>query len=153
MSKKKYPIKDLDYPVKYKWKKKFDYNWNIKSDQSTWILPKVLKNQASKNPDKDFLQFSYNKALTFSQVNTAANKIANSLKSYGIKKTDKVSVYMPNSLEICLAWFGILKNGSVMVPINTAYVMDFLQYIIEKIDRYVKISCKKEGLYLPPLHY
>lgn len=143
MSKKKYPIKDLDYPVKYKWKKKFDYNWNIKSDQSTWILPKVLKNQASKNPDKDFLQFSYNKALTFSQVNTAANKIANSLKSYGIKKTDKVSVYMPNSLEICLAWFGILKNGSVMVPINTAYVMDFLQYIIESSDSKIIIIAEE----------
>ena len=41
---------------------------------------------------------------------------------------------MPNSLEICLAWFGILKNGSVMVPVNTAYVMDFLQYIIDSSD-------------------
>ena len=143
MSKKKFPIKDLNYPTTYKWKNKFDYYWNTKSDQRNWTLPKVLINQANTNPNKDFLQFSYDKPLTFSEVNIQANKIANSLKTLGIKKTDKVSVYMPNSLEICLAWFGILKNGSVMVPINTAYVMDFLQYIIESSDSKIIIIAEE----------
>ena len=140
---KKFPIKDLDHPLKYKWNKTFDYNWNTKSDQKNWVLPKVLKDQASLIPDKDFLQFSYDKALTFSEVNKLANRIANSLNKLGINKTDKVSVYMPNSLEICLAWFGILKNGSVMVPINTAYVMDFLQYIIESSDSKIIIIAEE----------
>ena len=140
---KKFPIKDLDHPLKYKWNKTFDYNWNTKSDQKNWVLPKVLKDQASLIPDKDFLQFSYDKALTFSEVNKLANRIANSLNKLGIHKTDKVSVYMPNSLEICLAWFGILKNGSVMVPINTAYVMDFLQYIIESSDSKIIIIAEE----------
>ena len=140
---KKFPIKDLDHPLKYKWNKKFDYNWNTKSNQKNWVLPKVLKDQASLIPNKDFLQFSYDKALTFSEVNKLANQIANSLNKLGIRKTDKVSVYMPNSLEICLAWFGILKNGSVMVPINTAYVMDFLQYIIESSDSKIIIIAEE----------
>ena len=140
---KKFPIKDLDHPLKYKRNKTFDYNWNTKSDQKNWVLPKVLKDQASLIPDKDFLQFSYDKALTFSEVNKLANRIANSLNKLGINKTDKVSVYMPNSLEICLAWFGILKNGSVMVPINTAYVMDFLQYIIESSDSKIIIIAEE----------
>ena len=140
---KKFPIKDLDHPLKYKWNKKFDYNWNTKSDQKNWVLPKVIKDQASLIPNKDFLQFSYDKALTFSEVNKLANRIANSLNKLGINKTDKVSVYMPNSLEICLAWFGILKNGSVMVPINTAYVMDFLQYIIESSDSKIIIIAEE----------
>jgi crotonobetaine/carnitine-CoA ligase len=143
MSKKKFPIKDLAYPTTYKWKNKFDYDWNTKSDQRNWTLPKVLRDQASSNPNKDFLQFSNNKALTFSEVNIQANKIANSLDKLGIKKTDKVSVYMPNSLEICLAWFGILKNGSIMVPVNTAYVMDFLQYIIESSDSKIIIIAEE----------
>ena len=143
MSKKKFPIKDLNYPTTYKWKNKFDYYWNTKSDQRNWTLPNVLVNQAKTNPNKDFLQFSYDKPLTFSEVNIQANKIANSLKTLGIKKTDIVSVYMPNSLEICLAWFGILKNGSVMVPINTAYVMDFLQYIIESSDSKIIIIAEE----------
>ena len=63
---KKFPIKDLDHPLKYKWNKTFDYNWNTKSDQKNWVLPKVLKDQASLIPNKDFLQFSFLSTRIFS---------------------------------------------------------------------------------------
>ena len=140
---KKFEKKDLQYPVDYEWKTNFDYFWNTKSDQKEWVLPKVLKEQSEKNGAKDFLQFSYNNPLTYSEVNTFANQIANSLNKLGVEKGEKVSVYMPNSLELCLSWFGILKNGSVMVPINTAYVMDFLQYIIESSDSKIIIIAEE----------
>lgn len=140
---KKFEKKDLQHPVNYDWKTNFDYFWNTKSNQKEWVLPKVLKEQSEKNGNKDFLQFSYNNPLTYSEVNTLANQIANSLNKLGINKGEKVSVYMPNSLELCLSWFGILKNGSVMVPINTAYVMDFLQYIIESSDSKIIIIAEE----------
>ena len=140
---KKFEKKDLQHTVDYEWKTNFDYFWNTKSDQKEWVLPKVLKEQSEKNGAKDFLQFSYNNPLTYSEVNTFANQIANSLNKLGVEKGEKVSVYMPNSLELCLSWFGILKNGSVMVPINTAYVMDFLQYIIESSDSKIIIIAEE----------
>ena len=140
---KKFEKKDLQHPVNYDWKTNFDYFWNTKSNQKEWDLPKVLKEQSEKNGNKDFLQFSYNNPLTYSEVNTLANRIANSLNKLGVNKGEKVSVYMPNSLELCLSWFGILKNGSVMVPINTAYVMDFLQYIIESSDSKIIIIAEE----------
>ena len=140
---KKFEKKDLQHPVDYEWKTDFDYFWNTKSDQKEWVLPKVLKEQSVRNGTKDFLQFSYNNPLTYSEVNTLANQIANSLNKLGVKKGEKVSVYMPNSLELCLSWFGILKNGSIMVPINTAYVMDFLQYIIESSDSKILIIAEE----------
>ena len=140
---KKFEKKDLQHPVNYDWKTNFDYFWNTKSNQKEWVLPKVLKEQSEKNGNKDFLQFSYNNPLTYSEVNTLANQIANSLNKLGVNKGEKVSVYMPNSLELCLSWFGILKNGSVMVPINTAYVMDFLQYIIESSDSKIIIIAEE----------
>ena len=140
---KKFEKKDLQHPVDYEWKTDFDYFWNTKSDQKEWVLPKVLKEQSEKNGAKDFLQYSYNNPLTYSEVNTLANQIANSLNKLGVEKGEKVSVYMPNSLELCLSWFGILKNGSVMVPINTAYVMDFLQYIIESSDSKIIIVAEE----------
>ena len=140
---KKFEKKDLYHPVDYEWKTDFDYFWNTKSDQKEWVLPKVLKKQSERNGTKDFLQFSYNNPLTYSEVNTLANQIANSLNKLGVKKGEKVSVYMPNSLELCLSWFGILKNGSIMVPINTAYVMDFLQYIIESSDSKILIIAEE----------
>ena len=132
---KKKKNKDLMHPVTYKRENgKFDVDWYKKEDRHDWVLPKVLKEQAKKLGKKPFLQFGYKKPLSFYQTNKLSNKIANGLTSLGINKGEKVAVYMPNSDDYVITWFGILKMGAVMVPINTGYVMDFLQYIIESSD-------------------
>ncbi len=131
-SKKPY---DLRHPITYKRETEpFDVEWYKKENKNNWVLPKVLKNQAKKLGKKPFLQFGYKKPISFFQTNRLANKIANGLIKLGIEKGDKVAVYMPNSADYVITWFGILKMGGVMVPINTAYKMDFLQYIIESSD-------------------
>ncbi|MGH7884917.1 MAG: AMP-binding protein [Thermodesulfobacteriota bacterium] len=127
--------KDLMHPVTYKRENgKFDVDWYLKEDRKDWVLPKILKEQAKKLGKKPFLQFGYKKPLSFHQTNKFSNKIANGLTSLGIQKGEKVAVYMPNSGDYVITWFGILKMGAVMVPINTAYVMDFLFYIIDSSD-------------------
>lgn len=133
-SKSKNIMRDLDHTIKYKRKRKFDVEWYLKSDRKNWVLPKVLKDQARKYGKKPFLQFGYKKPISFYQTNQFANKVANGLIDMGIAKGEKVAVYMPNSDDYVLTWFGILKRGAVMVPINTQYKMDFLQYIIDSSD-------------------
>lgn len=137
MKKRKSPArsKDLMHPVTYRRENgKFDVGWYLKEDMTKWVLPHILKNQAAKLGKKPFLQFGYKKPISFYQTNQLANKVANGLMSLGVKKQEKVAVYMPNSDDYVITWFGILKMGAVMVPVNTAYVMDFLQYIIESSD-------------------
>ncbi len=135
---KKYTRKnplDLKHPITYKRKNgKFDVEWYLKEDKKNWVLPKILREQAKKLGKKPFLQFGYKNPLSFYQTNKLSNKIANGLLKLGISKGDKVAVYMPNSDDYVITWFGILKMGAVMVPINTAYKMDFLQYIIDSSD-------------------
>jgi len=135
---KKYTRKNplnLKHPITDKGKNgKFDVEWYLKEDKKNWVLPKVLREQAKKLGKKPFLQFGYKNPLSFYQTNKLSNKIANGLLKLGISKGDKVAVYMPNSDDYVITWFGILKMGAVMVPINTAYKMDFLQYIIDSSD-------------------
>ena len=90
---KKFEKRDLQHPVEYEWKTNFDYFWNTKSNQKEWVLPKVLKEQSEKNGSKDFLQFSYNKAFTYSEVNTLANQIANSLNKLGKERRESFCIY------------------------------------------------------------
>ncbi len=131
-SKKPY---DLRHPITYKRENEdFDVQWYKKEDKKNWVLPEVLKKQAKKLGKKPFLQFGYKKPISFFQTNKLANKIANGLIKLGIEKGEKVAVYMPNSDDYVITWFGILKMGAVMVPINTAYKMDFLEYIIDSSD-------------------
>ena len=58
---------------------------------------------------------------------------------------------MPNSDDYVITWFGILKMGAVMVPINTAYVMDFLQYIIDSSDAKVLFIAEEYLDRMPPI--
>ena len=126
---------DLRHPITYKRETEdFDVEWYKNEDKNNWVLPEVLKKQAKKLGKKPFLQFGYNKPISFFQTNQLANKVANGLANLGIEKGDRVAVYMPNSDDYVMTWFGILKMGGVMVPINTAYKMDFLQYIIDSSD-------------------
>ena len=77
---KKYEKKDLQHPVDYNWKTEFDYFWNTKSDQKNWILPKVLKDQATKkiqNLKKDLFN------IRFKRIN---NQINNTAQYNEIKK-------------------------------------------------------------------
>lgn len=142
---------DLGHTITYKRRKRFDVEWYLKEDRSKWVLPNVLREQAKKLGRKPFLQFGYRKPLSFYKTNQLANKIANGLKKLGVQKGDKVAVYMPNSEDYVIVWFGILKIGAVMVPINTAYKMDFLQYIIDSSDSKILFIAEEYLDRMPPI--
>lgn len=56
--------------------------------------------------------------LNYAQVNGAANQIAAGLTARGIKKGDKVALGCPNLPYFPMAYYGILKAGAVVVPLN-----------------------------------
>ncbi len=124
--------KDINMNIERK--KPFDPNWYLKEKREEWVLPLILKSMAKKLKNKPFLQYQGEKPLSFQEVNTLANRIGNGLIELGIKKGDRVAVLMPNSSDYVVVWFGILKAGGIMAPINTAYKMDFLEYIIDNSD-------------------
>ncbi len=56
--------------------------------------------------------------LSYAQVNAAANQIANGLVQAGIKKGDTVALSCPNMPYFPIVYYGILKAGAVVVPLN-----------------------------------
>lgn len=56
--------------------------------------------------------------LSYAQVNAAANQVANLLVSRGIRPGDKVALSCPNLPYFPVAYYGILKAGAVVVPLN-----------------------------------
>ncbi len=143
--------KDLRHSITFKRSRKFDVEWYLKEDRTKWTLPRVLKEQARKLGDKPFLKFGAKKPLSFKQTNSLANKVANALKKRGVGKGDKVAVLMPNSDDYVIVWFGILKAGAVMVPINTAYKAGFLQYIIDSSDSAALFIAEEYLDRMPPI--
>jgi long-chain acyl-CoA synthetase len=56
--------------------------------------------------------------LTYAQVNGAANQVANALLEHGLAPGDKVALTCPNVPYFPIVYYGILKAGGVVVPLN-----------------------------------
>jgi len=80
-------------------------------------LVSVLEHSTKEHPEKAAIIFGEN-SFTYSQVNAMANQIASGLKQAGITKGDKVALSCPNLPYFPLVYYGILKAGAVVVPVN-----------------------------------
>lgn len=58
-------------------------------------------------------------SLTWAEVDVEVNRRATRLAEAGMRPGDRVAVRMPNGIPYCLAVFGVLRAGGVLVPLNT----------------------------------
>ena len=58
------------------------------------------------------------KEITWNEFDADANRVANALIAKGIQKGDKVVHLMMNCIEWLPAYFGILRTGAWVVPLN-----------------------------------
>ncbi|MBA2736128.1 MAG: AMP-binding protein, partial [Pyrinomonadaceae bacterium] len=56
--------------------------------------------------------------LTYAETNAKANQVANALRDLGIGKGDKIALSCPNLPYFPIVYYGILKTGAVVVPLN-----------------------------------
>ena len=56
--------------------------------------------------------------LTYKQVNDKANQVANALQEMGVGFGDKVALSCPNLPFFPMIYYGILKTGATVVPLN-----------------------------------
>ncbi len=80
-------------------------------------LSVLLEDSARKYPNRDALVLGETR-LTYAQVNGAANQVANLLVERGIKPGEKVALSCPNLPYFPIVYYGILKAGAVVVPLN-----------------------------------
>jgi len=69
------------------------------------------------------------RTLTWREFNNEINKVANYLeKRLGIKKGDRVLHLLHNSLEWIIIYFGIIKIGGVVVPLNFRFISEDIKH-------------------------
>ena len=74
------------------------------------------------------------KRYTWSEVDDRVNTIANALIANGVKKGDKVAMWMFNSDYFVFAFYGIVKTGAVAVPVNFRLTPPEAEYIFDNCD-------------------
>jgi long-chain acyl-CoA synthetase len=81
------------------------------------LVQHFLENSAARLPNKVAL-ICDGKRLTYSEINEQADQLAASLITLGIKRQDRVIIFMDNSAESVVSLFGILKAGAIFILLN-----------------------------------
>jgi len=72
--------------------------------------------------------------ITYKEFDSRTDEISCALSRIGIKRGDHIGVLHPNSPEVLLAYFGIIKMGCVAIPINTIYTPREIKHILNNSD-------------------
>ncbi|NIR64177.1 MAG: long-chain fatty acid--CoA ligase, partial [Gammaproteobacteria bacterium] len=93
------------------------------------LVQNFLERSAERLPNKTALVCGADR-YTYSDINVKANRLANALIEKGVRRGDRVVIYMPNSMEVVVGLFAVLKAGGTFVVVNHTTKRDKLTYIL-----------------------
>ncbi|MQW77355.1 AMP-binding protein [Nocardioides sp. dk4132] len=99
----------------------------------SYNLSSLLEDSAAKYPDRDAVVLGDTR-LSYSSINAFANMCANLLVERGIGPGDKVALSCPNTPYFTIVYFGILKAGATVVPLNVLLKGREIAYHLEDSD-------------------
>lgn len=80
----------------------------------------MLEEMAQKYPDKPCTIFR-GAVITYHEMSKVTDRLAAGIAELGIKKGDRVGIFMPNTPQFVITFFAILKAGAVVVAVNPLY--------------------------------
>ena len=69
--------------------------------------------------------------ISFGQLRETSNRLANVLRAHGIKRGDRVAIFMPQAPEVAAAHIAVYKLGAVVLPIAILFGPDALSYRLQ----------------------
>ncbi|MGD9720989.1 MAG: long-chain fatty acid--CoA ligase [Pirellulales bacterium] len=100
----------------------------------------VLSENAQRVPDRVAV-ISEEQKLTYGELETLSNRLASSLAKLGLHQGQKMLLMLPNIPEFVVAYYGILKPGGVVVPINILYKQREIEFLLEDSEAIGIIAC------------
>ena len=83
--------------------------------------------------------------VTYAQFHREAERIARGLLALGVKKDDKVALWLPTRPEWLSAQYGCALIGAVVVALNTRYKAHELRYILRQSDATTLLCADHSG--------
>src|SRR3954467_11147542 len=80
-------------------------------------LAKLLTETAAEHGDRTALRLD-DAAITYSDLDEASARVAALLQDRGIEPGDRVGIMLPNVPYFAVAYYGVLRAGGVVVPMN-----------------------------------
>ena len=117
----------MDAPFPKPWAKFYEPGVPETVEIPTHTLHESLTMTADKYPDRPAIIF-FDKKMTWRDLDAAVTRFAAALQGMGIKRGDRVMLYLPNTPHFVIAFYGVLRAGGIIVPANPQYVPRELAY-------------------------
>ncbi|MFI1398432.1 amino acid adenylation domain-containing protein [Streptomyces sp. NPDC020681] len=86
--------------------------------------------KAAQQPAHPALVFG-EQTISYAELDTRANRLAHELIAHGTGPGDLVALLLPRSPEMVIALLAVLKAGAAYLPVDPAYPLDRIAYMIE----------------------
>jgi long-chain acyl-CoA synthetase len=87
------------------------------ADQSNANLATLLTTSAAKFPERIAIRLD-DAAVPYAALEAGSQRVAGMLKSMGVEPGDRVGIMLPNTPHFPLAYYGALRLGAIVVPMN-----------------------------------
>lgn len=109
-----------------------------------------LEISARRYPDRPAIIF-YDATLSYSQLLQEVETMAGYLQSQGVKKGDRVLLYMQNSPQYVIAYYAILRADAVVIPINPMNRAAELEHFVADTGANVCLAGQELAGFIAPL--
>ncbi|MGA8855621.1 MAG: long-chain fatty acid--CoA ligase [Candidatus Bathyarchaeia archaeon] len=98
-------------------------------DYPNLSLGELLRRTATKSAEKPAIYYSGN-AITYRELDALADRFGAALQALGVKKEDRVALYLPNLPQFVFAYYGALRVGAIVVTASPLYKERELAHIL-----------------------
>lgn len=113
-----------------------------------YLLSHILDRAAEVAPDKDAFVCE-GQSITYAALLRRANGLAQWLARHGVRRGDRVGIYLNKSLESAIAIYGIWKAGAAYVPLDPSAPTTRIAYMIRHCGIHHLITHKSKRRKLP----
>ncbi len=92
-------------------------------------LATILRESARSHPAKPAVIMN-DRRVTYAELEAASDRLAVGLQRRGLVAGDAVALQLPNVPQFVVAYFGILKAGCVVVPMNVLYKAGEVEHVL-----------------------
>jgi long-chain acyl-CoA synthetase len=101
----------------------------------------VLSDSAKAHPNNLCIHYE-GRNLTYSQVDEMSSRFASGLVSLGLKKGERVALFLPNIPQLVIGFFGILKAGGIVVMCNPTYKERELEHQLKDSETSIIVASR-----------
>ncbi len=87
----------------------------------------------------------YGRGISYGELDEQSDRLATALVDFGLKKGDRVSLFLENCPQFVIAYYAVLKAGGIVVAANPMFKEDELRH--EILDSGAKIIFTLDHLY------